>query len=242
MPSVDCFGILTMKNIQDTPRYEYVEGDARSSKRTEFNNRNSALFFTETVPDVLFIGDSITEYWELAPFFSEYGVLINRGWAGEVVENLVERFYYDAVSLHPRVCVFSEGINNTWAMFERNRLNPLKQSETDDFIRHMESMYREIFEQAKKARMTLVAGSVLPVGTDDIRNDLVLLMNASIIKLCREYGVAYADYHAAVTGEDGKRLKDLTFGDLLHPHAGGYALMADVLKPILKKILGVKHG
>ena len=43
--------------------------------------------------------------------------------------------------------------------------------------------------------------------------------------------------YGGLTEDDGLRLKQVHFGDELHPHVMGYNIMAERLKPILKEIL-----
>lgn len=62
-------------------RLEYYSKDvAADKKRKEFDIKNHALCYTNQKPDFLFIGDSITEYWELDAYFrSGNHLLVNRG-------------------------------------------------------------------------------------------------------------------------------------------------------------------
>lgn len=61
-------------------RLEYFsENVAADKKRKEFDIKNHALCYTNQKPDFLFIGDSITEYWELNAYFgSGNHFLVNR--------------------------------------------------------------------------------------------------------------------------------------------------------------------
>lgn len=83
-----------------------------------------------------------------------------------------------------------------------------------------------------------VVCSVLPLGVLDKRAEVILKENEILKNLCKEKGVRYVDYYSALVQSDGKTLKDVTFGDDLHPHAAGYNEMAKLLKPVLKEALG----
>lgn len=51
-------------------RLEYFSEDVAADKnRKEFDIKNHTLCYTNQRPDFLFIGDSITEYWELNAYF-----------------------------------------------------------------------------------------------------------------------------------------------------------------------------
>ena len=96
-------------------RLEYFsENVAADKKRKEFDIKNHALCYTNQKPDFLFIGDSITEYWELNAYFgSGNHFLVNRGIAGDTTKYLKKRFYTDAVQLRPRYCILGIGINDS---------------------------------------------------------------------------------------------------------------------------------
>lgn len=55
-------------------RLEYFSEDVAADKnRKEFDIKNHTLCYTNQRPDFLFIGDSITEYWELNAYFRNSG-------------------------------------------------------------------------------------------------------------------------------------------------------------------------
>lgn len=61
-------------------RLEYFSEDVAADKnRKEFDIKNHTLCYTNQRPDFLFIGDSITEYWELNAYFRNSDQLIING-------------------------------------------------------------------------------------------------------------------------------------------------------------------
>ena len=88
-------------------RLEYFSEDVAADKnRKEFDIKNHTLCYTNQRPDFLFIGDSITEYWELNAYFRNSDqLIINRGIAGDTTKYLKKRFYVDAVQLKPKYCI-----------------------------------------------------------------------------------------------------------------------------------------
>ena len=81
-------------------RLEYFSEDVAADKnRKEFDIKNHTLCYTNQRPDFLFIGDSITEYWELNAYFRNSDqLIINRGIAGDTTKYLKKRFYVDAIT------------------------------------------------------------------------------------------------------------------------------------------------
>jgi acyl-CoA thioesterase I len=60
---------------------------------------------------VVFIGDSITDYWKLADYFPGKPY-VNRGIDGQTTPQVLVRFRQDVLNLHPKVLVFLAGTND----------------------------------------------------------------------------------------------------------------------------------
>src|ERR1039458_8801350 len=67
---------------------------------------------------VVFVGDSITDYWKLADYFvgMPYVVMthavLNRGIDGQTTPQMLVRFRQDVIDLHPTVLVVLAGTND----------------------------------------------------------------------------------------------------------------------------------
>ena len=211
---------------------------ADSSRREEFNRKNSIYWVNEIPVDVLFIGDSITESFEVQPYFGDLGNVVNRGIGGETVEALIKRWDLDVTLLSPKVCVMSEGINNTYSLYQQYEKGiEITEEMIDVKISEMRSCYEEIIEKCLKADVRLIVSSVLPLGVYDFRNRFILKLNEEIKKVCEERGVTYVDTYNIFTEEDGILMKDYTFGDKLHPHVLGYNALANTLRDYIEREL-----
>src|SRR6202030_2525397 len=60
---------------------------------------------------VVFIGDSITDYWKLPDYFPGKPY-INRGIDGQTTPEMLLRFRQDVIALHPKVLVVLAGTND----------------------------------------------------------------------------------------------------------------------------------
>lgn len=215
---------------------ENLEMFQNNGKREEFNRKNSIYYANEFPVDVLFIGDSITESFEVQPYFGELGSIVNRGIGGEAVEGLSKRFDLDVVMLKPKVCVLSEGINNSYELYQQYAKGvEITDGMIDSLILQMLPHYAEMIEKCLCANIRLIISSVLPLGVYDFRNKFILKLNSELEKLCKKKGVLYVDTYSALTEPDGILMKDYTFGDKLHPHVLGYNVLAKTLKPYIKK-------
>jgi len=185
---------------------------------------------------VVFIGDSITDLWDLARFFPGKPY-INRGIGGQVTAQMVLRFQQDVVALKPAAVVILAGINDLHGALQR---------ETDEGI---ETNWTAMADMAEAHHIKVVFASVTPVNnyTDNARFMLadrdpqrIRRLNAWLADFCRKRGYPFADYYKAMIDKNGLLRADLT-RDGLHPLAQGYALMAPVARAALDRALPPRH-
>lgn len=213
-------------------------------KRAEFDRKNSIYYVNEIPVDICFAGDSITESFEVNAYFSKFGTVINRGIGGETIEYLAIRFPLDVVALKPKICIVSEGINNTYELYKKYSAGQkIPEEDIDNEIQKMLPYYKTIAEQCVSAGIKLIFSSVLPIGVYDFRNSFILKLNAAIKELCAEFSakgakICYANTYSSVVSADKIIMDDLTFGDKLHPHVLGYNRIAKALEPYIEKFIG----
>ena len=212
----------------------FGDGAAADTRRMEFDLQNGVLVTNHTPVDVVFIGDSITHFWEVNAYFHRFGLVINRGIGGDVAHILARRFEGDVIQLHPRACVIMVGINNTWCLDD-------PATDEGDVLRLVADSYRRMLDMARDNGVKMLVCSVMPIGisneNDRRRNRLVVRINAALEDLCGEYGATYVDYYHAMADEDGEALLPGLSDDNVHPHVIGYNRMAAVLTPLLEQAL-----
>ena len=54
-------------------------------------------------------------------------------------------------------------------------------------------------------------------------------LNARMKEYCERHGITYVDYHAALVGPDGHRIRTEFAEDTVHPNVAGYEIMEDLL-------------
>ena len=65
--------------------------------RCDYDSKNQTVIQKQTPVDIIFIGDSITQMWELQSYFGKSGLIVlNRGIGGDHTDYLERRFYADA--------------------------------------------------------------------------------------------------------------------------------------------------
>ncbi len=224
-------------DIKDFKAKFYPENKLCLERREIFNCLNSVYVVNEIPVDILFIGSSTTERFEVYPYFNKYGNIVKRGIGGEATFDLVKRLEYDAIMLKPKVCVVCEGLNNTASLW---RAEHNGQKVTEEMVNEVLNGFKKDMEYVittlKENGIIPVIGTVMPIGVKDCRNQVVLKENEILFELCAKHNVYLADYYSAVVSEDGITMKDYAFVDDLHPHVMGYNEIAKTLYPIFDKI------
>jgi lysophospholipase L1-like esterase len=181
---------------------------------------------------VVFLGDSITDYWKLQDYFPGKPY-INRGIDGQTTPEMLVRFRQDVIDLHPAVVVVLAGTNDIAGVTGRT-------SNKD-----IESNYASMAELARTHHIRMVFASILPVHnyTHDAEESFALRPSARILALnkwlknyCAENRFVYLDYFSALVDERGM-LKRALADDGLHPTDAGYKIMASLAEKSIQKAL-----
>ena len=208
------------------------------TRRVEFNFKNEELLSLGKRPDYLFIGDSITHFWELNAYFGGSGkLLVNRGIGGDTSEYVRRRFEADALQLKPGTVILMIGTNDIAAIdgdpWWRVEGTPEKEVE-NACVSNIEGIVSLCVAAGQKLVICSIPPSdIVPPHKNPERKALTGRINMRLQELCRTCGLVYVDYHSSMTGPDGKTLIPDFSPDGIHPNAKGYAIMARVLKEAL---------
>jgi lysophospholipase L1-like esterase len=186
---------------------------------------------------VVFMGDSITDHWDLAASFPSKPY-VNRGISGQTTPQMLLRFQQDVVNLHPEVVVLLAGTNDI-----AGNTGPMTNEEIENNFMAMASI-------AQANNIGVVISSVLPVHnyTERSRTRLetrpmerIQSLNAWLKDFAKENKYEYADYFTPMLDEHGLLKRDLA-EDGLHPNATGYEIMVKVIEPAIEKTMKGHHG
>ena len=208
-------------------------------RRMEFDCKNQTIVQKETLVDVLFIGDSITQMWELPAYFHESGLrMINRGIGGDRTGTLLHRFRADAVQLKPHFTILMDGINDAWDLEDDNWKQepglPL-----NEVIKTAVCNIREVLKIAAEEKMKLAVCSLLPTemlwtNHERDRQIYVQVFNAELRRLAEKYGYPFVNYYHSFVAENGYSVRRELTREGLHPNVFGYDRMAEILKRTVK--------
>jgi lysophospholipase L1-like esterase len=182
---------------------------------------------------VVFLGDSITDYWKLPDYFPGKPY-INRGIDGQSTPEMLVRFRQDVIDVHPTVLVVLAGTNDIAGVTGR--------ASNED----IEANYASMAELARAHHIRVVFASILPVHnyTHDAEEsfalrprDRILGLNKWLKDYCAKNGFVYLDYFSALVDERGM-LKRALADDGLHPTDAGYKIMASLADKAIQKALG----
>jgi beta-glucosidase len=188
-------------------------------------------------PEVVFIGDSITQGWEKEGreiwqrHYAGYNAL-NLGFGGDRTENVLWRLQHGELDgLAPKVAVLMIGTNNTGHRAE----NP------ETTAAGVKRLIDEIRLRLPDTKVLLLA--IFPRGEkpDDSLRGINERVNRLIASNADGRHVHFLNINAALTAPDGTLSKDV-MPDLLHPNAKGYVIWQREMQPLLQELLGRSPG
>jgi lysophospholipase L1-like esterase len=207
---------------------------------------------------VLFMGDSITDFWKLAEHFPGKPY-VNRGISGQTTPQMLVRMYPDVIDLKPAAMVVLAGIND------------ISQNTGPATAEMVEQNIMAMTELAQHHGIKVILCSILPVSdypflhqqsgrgvqlpaaqgpgrggqrgpamrmkaTDTHPPGDILKLNAWMKDYASRGNAFYADYFSPLVDERGW-LKENVSSDGIHPNAEGYKVMAPIVEAAIRKAL-----
>jgi lysophospholipase L1-like esterase len=200
-----------------------------------YRDADKALANSADENRVVFLGDSITDYWKLENYFPGKPY-INRGIDGQSTPEMLVRFRQDVINLHPAVLVVLAGTNDIAGVTGPTRNEDL------------EANYADMAELAKVHHIRVVFASLLPVNNyiADAKESFVLrprerllAVNDWLKEYCSKNGLIYLDYASAFVDGNGMLRRELS-DDGLHPNDAGYKIMAPLVEKAIAKAIASK--
>lgn len=180
--------------------------------------------------EVLFIGDSITHFWETfgKDTFAEYyepRKTLNLGISGDRTQHVLWRLENGNIDgLNPKLAVLMIGTNN----FKDNSAREIM----DGITAIVQKLNREM------PAMKILVLAIFPrADVDQEYRDKLAQVNAMIPSIADGEVVHFLDINDAFLNEDGELTREV-MPDLLHPQQYGYTLWAEAMEPKVKELLG----
>ena len=186
----------------------------------------NAQVITSGRPDIVFMGDSITEIWKLSDSAMFDDKIVDRGISGQTTPQMLVRFMQDVVSLRPRAVHILAGTNDIAGNTGPNA--------PEDYMNNIRAMVA----LAKANGIAVILGSIPPCNHFFFRPDLkpapqVVALNTWLRDFAAKNHVVYVDYYAALVDGQGGFKAALT-PDGVHPNRDGFALMKPLAQAAIR--------
>ena len=208
------------------------------NRRKDFDFGNEQLLFLKKKIDALFIGDSITQLWDIPAYVGNKLFIVNRAIGGDDSTYLLRRLDADCIQLRPKKCFLMIGTND------------ITQTEYDHWWRKKGRPVQEVFkdykinilgiiQKCKEAAIPLLLCSIIPSDIappfdKQTRFEMTCAINRFLQESASQNHLAYIDYHSALCASNGQTILPGYTEDGIHPNAACYGAMAKILKEYLK--------
>ena len=194
-----------------------------------YRKANAELISARIRPNVVFIGDSITEFWAKQHDFARDSGRVGRGISGQSSPQILLRFRADVINLNPRVVHIMAGTNDVAESTGR---------ETDDEI---EGYISNMVELAQLHRIKVVLASIPPAADFFWHTGLnpaprIRALNNWLKTYAMQQKLTYVDYWSVLSAPDGGMKRDFS-DDEVHPNVNGYLAMEPLAEAAITKAL-----
>ena len=243
------------KKISNSEMYDILEEDRKNKNKNGFiitamiiiivlfaasnayllyankHNKKTKLLVKYKVPEnIVFLGDSITDYYDTKKYFSHNNV-VNSGISGnkttDILDNMEERVY----RYNPSKVFLLIGINDLAHLTDKKEI-----------ISNIEEIIEKIKENRPETKIYLE--SVYPVNNSDDEkiehdklvnrnNEDVIEINKVLEEYCKENKIKYIDLYSKLIDEDGNLKLEYT-REGLHISDEGYKFITKELEKYIK--------
>ncbi len=196
----------------------------------KYREANEKILQTGNYPQVVFMGNSITEGWaNMHPDFFKNNNYAGRGINGQTTPQMLIRFMPDVIDLKPEAVAILAGTNDIAGNTGFSSVKMI----TDN----IEAMA----ELASANNIKVILSSVLPVYDYPWRPGLqpvekIAKINTWLKDFAQENGYVYLDYFSALKNEQEGMKKDYS-EDGVHPTSEGYDVMEPLVQEAIDKAL-----
>ena len=192
---------------------------------------NERIITSGDWPDVVFMGNSITDNWAyFHPDFFNGNNFCGRGISGQTSSQMLVRFTDDVIALHPKAVVIMAGTNDVahneyWVSPERV---------VDNII--------AMCNIAQSNGIVPIISSIPPCSEFPWRKEInnpgqtIVDINKSLKAFADANGIVYVDYHSALTDEKLGLPKTLS-NDGCHPLPDTYFTMEEMVLEAIRNAL-----
>ncbi len=208
--------VLMVQYFKQKELENYVK-EYYAQKVSTYEQEN--VLYEDYEVDVAFLGDSLTDGYDLKKYYPEY-VTANRGIGGDTTVGLEARLKVSVYDLKPKVAVMLIGANNMDSMFG-----------------NYESILIGLRDNLPNTKIVLLSLTAMGGDSWGRKNQLASYNNVKIKKLASEYGFTFVDlYTPLFNPRTGEVYEGLTVDGGHFTHEG-YVVVTSQIKPVLENLL-----
>ena len=212
-------GLIVYTKLSEGQRkgaYERIFREHYNARVALFREENAQ--FEKGEVEVVFLGDSLTEGYDLATHYPQY-VTVNRGIGGDTTHGVEERLQVSVYDLEPQAVVMLIGANNMDTMME-----------------NYERILIGLRSNLPNTKIILVSLTSMS-GEWGKKNELAKANNVKIRTLADRYGFAYVDLFNALLDPETNEIRAEYTTDGGHQTALGYEVFTATITPVLEEAL-----
>lgn len=210
------FAVAKPQKQQD--EWNRMVQEYRAAKMAQYRQENEQYGDYEV--EVAFIGDSLTDGYDLAKYYPQY-ITANRGIGGDTTFDLEGRLQVSVYDLKPQVVVMLIGANNV-----------------DTMLENYESILQGLQENLPDTQVVLLSLTAMGGEHWGKKNQQAAYNNVSIKLLAEKYGFTFVDLYSP--------LYDVSIGEVYagyttdggHFTHEGYVVVTAQITPVLQELLG----
>lgn len=215
--AVAVFGFVLPQQRRQDEQERLVQA-YRDAKMEQYRQENEK--YADYEVDVAFLGDSLTDGYDLAQYYPQY-VTANRGIGGDTTFDLERRLQVSVYDLKPKVAVMLIGANNPDSMLDN---------------------YEQILIGLKKnlPDTKIVLLSLTAMGGEHwgSKNQLAAYNNVTIKLLAQKYGFTFVDLFTPLYDVSTREVYAGYTVDGGHFTPEGYDVVTTQITPVLRELLG----
>lgn len=185
---------------------------------SSYNHHPKKVTMETLAPNYLFLGDSITEVYDLDKYYKNMPV-VNSGRGGYKTYQILENMEEMAYRYNPSKIFLLIGTNDV-------SINKSKTSIINNIIKIIE----ELKENRPNAK--IYVESIYPTGSDTTYT--IREINKEIKKYCGENDITYIDVFSKLQNKKGNIKEEYT-KDGVHLSTKGYEVVTDIIKPYIQE-------
>jgi len=191
---------------------QVLEKDVYRVKKVDYKNEN-----------IVFFGDSITDWYPFDELYEESVPIVNSGRAGSRTFDLLPQM---------EELVYRYNPTKVFILIGTNDLNT--NCSKEELVENIEKMIRGI--QKERSRCKIYVQSIYPVNKDredNQENHVIQEVNQNIKKICKKYHVTYINMYDELIDQEGRLASKYTT-DGLHISSLGYIKITKKLEKYIE--------